>query len=181
MLSKGLLNRDVQDLYRKARAGYENIILNDHEVVELQEVEYSLWKLHYKHIDEYRKRIRPTSANGTNMQNNIDIHREGFKSFLSEAIEFYKNLIIKIRKCCALPKETFYKKGGGSNSVEIAKLHKFRYAHHRFLVCLGDLARYRELCKKPDNRKWSVVATYYLEASMVCPESGNPQNQVLSM
>ncbi|KAM7530660.1 hypothetical protein LguiB_034070 [Lonicera macranthoides] len=178
MLSKGLLNKDVQDLYRKARAGYENIILNDHDVVELQEVEYSLWKLHYKHIDEYRKRIRPTSANGTNMQNNIDIHMEGFNSFLSEAIEFYKKLIIKIRKCCVLPKETFSKKGGGSNSVEIAKLHKFRYAHHRFLVCLGDLARYRELCKKPDNRKWSVVATYYLEATMVCPESGNPQNQL---
>lgn len=176
--SKGLLHTDVQDLYRKACSGYENIILNDPEEVDLQDVEYCLWKFHYKHIDEYRKRLRQTSGNA-NLHNTIDGHMEGFKSFLSEATEFYKNLILKTRICCGFPGGPFYK-DGGSFSVEPTRLHKFQYVLHRFFVCLGDLARYRELCEKTDiqNNKWSVATTYYLEATAICPDSGNPQNQL---
>lgn len=192
--SKGILHTDVQELYRKARSAYENIILNDHEVVDHQDVEYSLWKLHYKHIDEFRKRMRSISgsAEGTksetrrqdvsNVVNSVNSHMEGFKLFLSEATEFYRNLIRKFRSCHCLPEEScsFKKGSGGSFSVEPAILNKCHYVSHRFLVCLGDLARYRELCKKPDgqNRKWAAAATYYLEATMVWPDSGNPQNQL---
>ncbi|KAA8519774.1 hypothetical protein F0562_014030 [Nyssa sinensis] len=190
--SKGLLHADVQDLYQKVRSGYEKIILNDHEDVELQDVEYSLWKLHYKHIDEFRKRIRQSSSNAdnrksatpqnvANVHNSFDSHTEGFKSFLSDAIEFYQDLITKLRRCCGLPEEPFfYRSGGLSFSVEPTKLYRCQYPCHRFLVCLGDLARYRELCKKPDfqNRKWSVAATYYFEATMIWPDSGNPHNQL---
>ncbi|XP_059670801.1 nonsense-mediated mRNA decay factor SMG7-like [Cornus florida] len=190
--SKGLLDTEVQDLYRKVRSCYEKIILNNHEVVKLQDVEFSLWKLHYKHIDEFRKRIQQSSAstdsiksatpqNVASVQNGFDSHIEGFKSFLSEAAEFYQNLIAKLRRCCGLPEEPlFYEKGGLSSSVELKTLHKCQYSCHRFLVCLGDLARYRELCKKSDfqNHKWSVAATYYFEATMIWPDSGNPQNQL---
>lgn len=193
--SKGILHADVQDLYHKAQSAYENIILNNHTVVDLQDVEYSLWKLHYKHIDEFRKRIRNNSINSdntksetrkqdvSNVLNSINSHMEGFKLFLSEATEFYKDLIRKFRHSCGLPEgSSVHKKGSGCTfSVELEILHKCHYASHRFLVCLGDLARYKELCKKPDgqNRKWAVAATYYLEATMIWPDSGNPQNQVL--
>ena len=49
-----------------------------------------------------------------------------------------------------------------------------------FFFGLGDLARYKELCEKPDVQScnWSVAATYYLEATMIWPDSGNPQNQL---
>lgn len=193
--SKGLLRIDVQDLYRKARCGYENMILNDHEAMELQDVEYCLWKLHYKHIDEFRRKIRHISGStetkkpGTlqdvaNVQNSIDDHLEGFKSFLSEASEFYKNLIKKLKLSCGLPEEMLLDHMDDSSLlVEPTKFHKCKYTCHRFLVCLGDLARYRELCQKSDNRycKWSVAATYYFEAASICPDSGNPQNQVFSI
>nr|GEW27041.1 hypothetical protein [Tanacetum cinerariifolium] len=59
---KGISHPEVQDLYRKARSGYEKIILSDYQIVDIQEVEYSLWKLHYKHIDEYRKKIKKVST-----------------------------------------------------------------------------------------------------------------------
>ncbi|CAK9181823.1 unnamed protein product [Ilex paraguariensis] len=189
--SKGPLHEDVQALYRKVRDGYEDIILNDHETVEFQDVEYSLWKLHYKHIDEFRKRIRQSSADenmrsGTpqdvaSMQNIIDNHMEGFKSFLSEAAQYYQNLITELRRCYELPEEPLlYRMDGGSVSVEPAKLLKYRYSCHRFYVCLGDLARYQELCKKLaiQNCDWSLAASYYLEATMIWPDSGNPHNQL---
>lgn len=190
--SKELLRIDVQDLYRKARSGYEDMILNDHEVMELQDVEYCLWKLHYKHIDEFRKRIRQFSGSAENkksgtpqdvasVQNSIDDHMEGFKSFLSEASEFYKDLIRKIKKSCGLHEELLLdNKDDSSFMVEPTKFLKCQYTCHRLLVCLGDLARYRELCQKSDNRncKWSVAASYYFEAAIICPHSGNPQNQL---
>lgn len=189
--SKSLLHSDVQDLYRKVRSSYEKIILNDHELVELQDVEYSLWKLHYKHIDEFRKTLKKSSADGEstklvlkqnagNVQRSDDKHIVGFKSFLSEATEFYQNLIVKIRKCSSLSEDSFlYKKGGTSTSFE-PKMQKCQFLCHRFLVCLGDLARYREQYEKPDVQKhnWSVAASHYLEATMIWPDSGNPQNQV---
>lgn len=190
--SRGLLQIEVQDLYHKACSAYENIILNDHELAELQDIEYSLWKLHYKHIDEFRKRIRRNSFNAeskksampqsfADLQNKSDNHVEGFKSFLSEASQVYQDLIIKTRKCYGLPeKPLFHGSDGVSCSVEPKKLHKCQFLCHRFLICLGDLARYRELYGQPDtkNHNWSVAVTYYLNASMTWPDSGNPQNQL---
>ncbi|XP_041026591.1 protein SMG7L-like isoform X2 [Juglans microcarpa x Juglans regia] len=189
--TKSLLHCDVQNLFRKVRFSYEKIILNDQEHVELQDVEYSLWKLHYKHIDEFRKIIKKSSANGEstklvmtqnagNVQSSDDKHMVGFKSFLSEAMEFYQNLIVKIRKCSSLPDDSSYKEGDICSSVEPKKTQKCQFLCHRFLVCLGDLARYREQYEKPDvqNHNWSVAASHYLEATMVWPDSGNPQNQL---
>ncbi|KAK9051697.1 hypothetical protein SSX86_028325 [Deinandra increscens subsp. villosa] len=157
---KGISNPEVQDLYRKARSRYEKIIINDYQTVDLQELEYSLWKFHYKHIDEYRKKIKKisTSAESTN---NLNSHVEGFKLFLFEVAEFYKDLIAKFRRIS-----------------EPSMLQKCHYVCHRFLVCLGDLSRYMELCKRPVVQKWAVAATYYLEATTVWPYSGNPQNQL---
>lgn len=186
--SKGLLHKDSQELYRKVRAGYERVILSNHDVIDLHEVEYFLWKLHYKHIDEFRKRIRQCSFNsenikaekdGTDAESIINRHVDGFKSFLSEATEFYKNLIKKFREICGLPGEfTPFNRTASSVSVESTKLEKCHYLCHRFLICLGDLARYSELYKKQDAQKWSVAFTCYLKATRVCPESGNPHNQL---
>ncbi|KAM3251573.1 nonsense-mediated mRNA decay factor SMG7-like [Capsicum annuum] len=186
--SKGLLHKDVQELYHKARASYENIIVNNYEAVGLQEVEFSLWKLHYKHIDEFRKRIRQATAEKKKIETQegdssaareIDNHMEGFKSFLSEATEFYQELTKKLRKSCGLPGELLLCKNG-SLSLPLApmKLPQCQYACHRFLICLGDLSRYGELCKKQDAWNWSLAATYYFEASRIWPDSGNPHNQL---
>ncbi|XP_052203021.1 nonsense-mediated mRNA decay factor SMG7-like [Diospyros lotus] len=191
--SKGILHTEVHDLYRKTRSGYEKIILNNHKEVELQDVECSLWMLHYMHIDEFRKRIVQTSAssdqslksgtwrNATNSWSSIESHKEQFKSFLLEAIQFYQDLIAKLRRRYGLPEDPLaYEKDGISCDIDSTKFHLCQYSCHRLLVCLGDLARYRELCKKLDFQKpdWSVAATYYFKAALVWPDSGNPQNQL---
>lgn len=187
---KGLLQIEVQELYRKACSSYEKIILNDNELAELQDIEYSLWKLHYKHIDEFRKCIRSNSKRTksemlqtlADVHNKDDIHIEGFKSFLSEATQFYQDLIMKLRRLYGLEDESlFHGSGGVSCFVESTKIHKCQFLCHRFLICLGDLERYRELYGKSDikNHDWSAAVTYYLNASKTWPDGGNPQNQVL--
>ncbi|CAI9087429.1 OLC1v1021496C1 [Oldenlandia corymbosa var. corymbosa] len=188
--TKGLLHKDVQELYHQVRDGYESVILNDHDAMELQEVEHLLWKLHYKHIDEFRRSIRPRPSSGevikgeaprvgAETSRNINRHVEAFKSFLSEAAEFYQNLIRKFREICGLPGELFIHKNRASlKSVETMKLNKCRFTCHRFLICLGDIARYGELFKKQADSKWLVAFTCYVEASRICPASGNPHNQL---
>ncbi|KAK7302806.1 hypothetical protein RJT34_13702 [Clitoria ternatea] len=190
--SKGLLHSEVQDLYRKVRSSYERIILNNHIPSELQDVEYSLWKLHYKHIDEFRKIIKKSSGNVEShqksgmpqnrvVQKDNNNHVKLFKSFLTEAIEFYQTMIVKLRKHYGVPVEAlFYKKGWISTSVEPDVMLKCQYLCHRCLVCMGDLSRYKQQCENPDiqNHNWSVAATHYLEATRIWPDSGNPQNQL---
>jgi protein SMG7 len=189
--SKGILHSDAQDLYRKIRASYERVILNNYTYAELQDVEYSLWKLHYKHIDEFRKIIKKSSGDvesnklGTTQtgvaQRSTNNPFKLFKSFLSDASEFYQNLIVKLRKHSGVSEEAlFRKKGWIFNSDEPEVKLKCKYLCHRCLVCMGDLARYKEQCENPDtqNHNWSVAATHYLEATRIWPNSGNPQNQV---
>ncbi|KAH7568907.1 hypothetical protein ACOSP7_012009 [Xanthoceras sorbifolium] len=190
--SKGLLCSEVKDLYRKACSSYEKIISNDHDLAELQDVEYSIWKLHYKHIDEFRKGIKRSSANsdnttfampksGGNVQRSNDNQIEGFKLFLLEAMEFYQSLMVKVKRCYGIPEESyFYEEGGTCNAVEQKQLQKCQFLCHRFLVCLGDLARYKEQYEKlgAQDQNWSVAATHYLEATKIWPDSGNPQNQL---
>ncbi|KAI3994893.1 hypothetical protein MKX01_037444 [Papaver californicum] len=168
--SKGPINTDVQELYHKARSSYEEIIVNDHGLAELQDIEYSLWKLHYKHIDEYRNRIREASVQRKSANLESETLLEGLKSFVSEATDFYQDLIAKIRRSYGLPKD----------SIESADIGRCQFSCHRSLVFLGDLARYRELYGNPDaqGRKWSTAARHYLNASLIWPDSGNPQNQL---
>lgn len=177
--SKGLLHDEARDLYIKICSRYEKFILSDHEDVEFQEIEYSLWKLHYKHIHEFRRRISQSSTSVRSTESEIDSHVQKYKSFLTEATNFYQNLISKIRKFYGLGEDPLFEEKGGS-SCDPVNLSECQYSCYRFLVCLGDLARYEELCKDIDvqRRNWSVAATYYFKAASSWPDSGNPQNQL---
>ncbi|KAK7400593.1 hypothetical protein VNO78_11803 [Psophocarpus tetragonolobus] len=188
--SKGLLHSDVHVLYHNIRSSYERVILNNHTHSELQEVEYSLWKLHYKHIDEFRKIIKKSSGNAENKKSGMpkdgvvqmsNDNIQAFKSFLSEATEFYQTLIVKLRKHYGVLEEAlFRKKGCVSTFIEPESMLKCQYLCHRCLVCMGDLTRYKQHYENLDTQKqnWSVSATHYLEATRIWPDSGNPQNQL---
>lgn len=186
---KGLLHSDVKRLYQQVCSVYEKNILTDSEQADFQDIEYSLWKLHYKHIDEFRKQIKKVSSctnsevphNVTNAQRSADDYYEGIKLFLSEATNFYKSLIAKVQRCHGISDDTlFHRNRGIINNVDQKRIKSCQFLCHRFLICLGDLARYRELYEKPDNqnRNWSIAAAQYLEALKIWPDSGNPHNQL---
>ncbi|XP_047954676.1 nonsense-mediated mRNA decay factor SMG7-like [Salvia hispanica] len=187
---KGILHEDVLELYHQIRAVYENILLNSNHLLELQEVEHHMWKLHYELIVEFRRRARQRSHNGETKRNNgppdsinsqtsIDKGLEEIKSFLSKSTEFYMNLIVKMRRACGLPAKVFLNNTDRwSSSIEPNKLHACQHTCHRLLICLGDLARYTEIIKKPDACEWSTAAMHYLEATRTWPDSGNPHNQL---
>lgn len=184
--SNDILHGEFVDLYHKIRTGYEKILLSSTEMLELQEAEFHLWKVHYMLIDEYRKTIRQllckkndTLSGNVDSGSKTDHVVKRFKSFLSEATDFYGNLIIKIRKSYGLPAEIFLKdRSDSSLNIELTRRHACHYTCHRLLICLGDIARYIEGVKKSNDCDWSTAGKYYIEAARTWPDGGNPHNQV---
>ncbi|CAN8313461.1 unnamed protein product [Cochlearia groenlandica] len=160
--TKGILHQDVSKLYAKAGLTYEHIFISNLKQEELQEVEFCLWKLHYKHIDEFRKCVKSDDLA------KLATRMKAFENFLSKSAEFYKNLISKVG-------------GYYSNTLlsDESGEQKSGFLCHRFYICLGDLERYKEQYLKPNgDPNWSTSATYYLEAAKSWPDSGNPHNQL---
>ena len=101
--------------WQQMRKNYEAIVLEDHAFSEQHEIEYALWQLHYRRIEELRTHlsIALSSAGSTTSQIGKGSTRPGpdrilkihsqFKTFLSEATGFYHDLMVKIRAKYGLP------------------------------------------------------------------------------
>ncbi|XP_058115626.1 nonsense-mediated mRNA decay factor SMG7 [Magnolia sinica] len=177
------------------RENYEAIILEDHDFSELHEIEYGLWQLHYKRIEEFRAHMNSASASagsvtahggkGVARPDRIKKIRSVFKGFLSEATGFYHDLILKIRAKYGLPLGYFSEGPGnqinlGKDEKKSAEMKKGLISCHRCLIYLGDLARYKGLYGEGDSvsRDYAAASSYYIEAASLWPSSGNPHHQL---
>jgi protein SMG7 len=181
------------NIWLQMRDNFEKIILTDHDFSEQHEIEYLLWQLHYKRIDEFRRNINAAgSAASQSGKNNVNAERirrikSAFRSFLSEASGFYHDLMLKIKSNYGLPLGYFSE---GPESVgnpmkddkKIAEVKKGLISCHRCLIYLGDLARYKSLHGDDDSasREYAAASSYYNEAASVYPSNGNPHHQVSS-
>ncbi|CAN4075408.1 unnamed protein product [Withania somnifera] len=180
--------------WQQMRENYETIILENHVFSEQHEIEYALWQLHYRRIEELRAHFNAAanssvSTNGkvpsSSGPDRITKIRTQFKTFLSEATGFYHDLMLKIRTkyglplgyFCDDPENQIPSSKDGNKSVEVKKgLISF----HRCLIYLGDLARYKGLYGEGDSkaRDFAAASSYYLQASSLWPSSGNPHHQL---
>ncbi|KAL3533561.1 hypothetical protein ACH5RR_007082 [Cinchona calisaya] len=185
--------------WQQMRENYEAIILEDHAFSEQHEIEYALWQLHYRRIEELRSHFNAAaaaaSAGSNTSQNGKGPTRGGpdrltkiriqFKTFLSEATGFYHDLMLKIRAKYGLPLGYFSddsesqiplsKEGNKSSEVK-----KGLISCHRCLIYLGDLARYKGLYGEGDSkaRDFAAASSYYMQAASLLPSSGNPHHQL---
>ena len=176
------------------RENYEAIILEDHAFSEQYNIEYALWQLHYRRIEEFRAHFSAALVSTSTSQgvkvpprpDRINKIRLQFKIFLSEATGFYHDLILKIRVKYGLPlgylsedlENCIVMEKDGKRSVE---MKKGLISCHRCLVYLGDLARYKGLYGEGDSksRDYAAASSYYLQAASIWPSSGNPHHQVV--
>ncbi|XP_004291734.1 PREDICTED: protein SMG7 [Fragaria vesca subsp. vesca] len=181
--------------WQQIRENYEAIILEDHAFSEQHNVEYALWQLHYKRIDELRAHFSAAMAStgsnssqslkGPTRPDRITKIRLQFKTFLSEATGFYHDLIVKIRAKYGLP--LGYLSEDSENRIVMDKdgkksadMKKGLISCHRCLIYLGDLARYKGLYGEGDSktREYAAASSYYLQAASCLPSSGNPHHQL---
>lgn len=183
--------------WQQMRENYEAIILEDHAFSEQHNIEYALWQLHYKRIEELRAYFSAalSSSGSTSTQgvkgparpDRLIKIRLQFKTFLSEATGFYHDLITKIRAKYGLPLGYFE---DSENRIVMEKdgkkssdMKKGLVSCHRCLIYLGDLARYKGLYGEGDsiNREFAAASSYYLQAASLWPSSGNPHHQVFGI
>ena len=171
------------------RDNFEAIILEDHDFSEKHGVEYSLWQLHHRRIDEYRSHLS-ASQNGK-LPSRPDRTKKifsSFKGFLSEASGFYHDLILKIRSKYGLPLG-YFTEGIESEAIlskdtkKSADMKKALLSCHRCLIFLGDLARYKGMYGEGESasRDYAAASSYYLQAASLWPSSGNPHHQVVNV
>ncbi|CAM0950680.1 unnamed protein product [Alopecurus aequalis] len=195
---KRLLEKSAQskvpsdpNIWLQMRENFEKMILADHEFCEKHEIEYILWQLHYKRIEEFRHHINAAgsaaSQNGKNNGNTDRIKRikSAFRSFLSEASGFYHDLMFKIKSNYGLPLGYFSESpenasNPAKNEKKTADSKKALISCHRCLIYLGDLARYKGMFGDGDSasREYAAASSYYKEAASICPSSGNPHHQL---
>ncbi|XP_077222226.1 nonsense-mediated mRNA decay factor SMG7-like [Tasmannia lanceolata] len=178
--------------WSQMRENYEAIILEDHHFSELHEIEYALWQLHYRRIEEFRAHINSTPAStggkGAARPDRIKKILSVFRAFLSEATGFYHDLIQKIRAKYGLPLGYF--SDGPENEITLSKdgkksaeMRKGLVSCHRCLIYLGDLARYKGLYGEGDSvaRDYAAASSYYIQSASLWPSSGNPHHQLAIM
>ncbi|KAL0904770.1 hypothetical protein M5K25_026920 [Dendrobium thyrsiflorum] len=182
------------NVWLQMRENYEAIILEDHEFSEKHEVEFMLWQLHYRRIEEFRLHInaaKSTGLTGTQVgrgsarPDRIKKIRSAFKSFLSESTGFYHDLILKIRAKYGLPLGYFSEDTESQiilskDEKKSVEMKKGLLSCHRCLIYLGDLARYKGMYGEGDSiiREFTAASSYYMQAASLYPSSGNPHHQL---
>lgn len=180
--------------WQQMRENFETMVLEDHSFSEKHNIEFALWQLHYRRIEEFRAHYSAASAmdstssqtrGGNARPDRASKIRLQFKTFLSEATGFYHDLILKIRAKHGLPIGQFYpepenpnvKEKDGKRSIDIKK---GLLSCHRCLIYLGDLARYKGLYGEGESksRDYAAASSYYLQAASLWPSSGNPHHQL---
>ncbi|BAT80863.1 Protein SMG7 SMG7-like protein [Vigna angularis] len=180
--------------WQQIRENYEAIILEDHAFSEKHNIEYALWQLHYKRIEELRTYFNAAHTSvssksslggkGSVRPDRITKIRLQFKTFLSEATGFYHDLIMNIRAKYGLPLGYFEDSENkivmGKDEKKSSDMKKGLISCHRCLIYLGDLARYKGLYGGGDSKKreYAAASSYYLQAATIWPSSGNPYHQL---
>ncbi|KAG8047002.1 hypothetical protein GUJ93_ZPchr0008g11660 [Zizania palustris] len=172
------------NIWFQMRENYEKIILADHDFSEKHEIEYLLWQLHYKRIEEFRAHIISAGKNNVNTDR-IKRIKSSVRNFLSEATGFYHDLMLKIRSTYGLPLG-YFSEGPDSSAVpdkdekKMVEVKKGMLSCYRCLIYLGDLTRYKGLYGDVDNasREYAAASIYYKEAASLCPSNGNPHHQL---
>ncbi|XP_071741533.1 nonsense-mediated mRNA decay factor SMG7-like [Rutidosis leptorrhynchoides] len=172
--------------WQQMRENFETIILEDHSFSEKHSIEFALWQLHYKRIEEFRAHYNTASAatdstpskGGGGPTRALKI-RSQFKTFLSEATGFYHDLILKIRAKYGLPIGQFYPELENHKEKD-GKIKNGLISCHQCYIYLGDLARYKGLYGEGESksRDYAAASSYYLQAASLWPSSGNPHHQL---
>ncbi|AET00210.1 telomerase activating protein Est1 [Medicago truncatula] len=182
------------NIWPQLRENYEAIILEDYAFSEKHGIEFALWQLHYKRIEELRAYFSAalTSASsksseggkGSARPDRITKIRLQLKTFLSEATGFYHDLIMKIKAKYGLPLGYFEDSENRivmeKDGKKSAEMKKSLISCHRCLIYLGDLARYKGLYGEGDSKKreFTAASSYYIQAASIWPPSGNPHHQL---
>ncbi|XP_036360056.1 telomerase-binding protein EST1A-like isoform X2 [Octopus sinensis] len=177
MVSRGLQPESMNKLSQlrlDLQTKCEQIILLDLEVSIKQNVEQLLWKsVYYQLIEIYRKQLaeEPSTRNVS-----TESIKEQLFTVLDEGTSFYEGLLEHLQTTYNFSLTPFLDTNGSppetcNRTVKLALL-----TSQRIMICLGDIARYRELAN--DSTNYGRARSWYMRAQQLAPKNGRPYNQL---
>ncbi|XP_060077389.1 telomerase-binding protein EST1A-like [Ylistrum balloti] len=160
------LSQIRQDLQCKC----EQVILLDLDVANKHNAEQLLWKsVYYQVIEVFRKNLSEEKDEETKSQ---------LTHILNQGTEFYERLLQKLQQTFNFQLEAFLDTSvlppeNISRTVKLALL-----STQRTLICLGDIARYREQSNDTGKVNYGRARNWYSKAQQIAPKNGRPYNQL---
>ncbi|GJW98629.1 SMG7-like protein [Tanacetum coccineum] len=180
-------------VWQQMRENLETILVEDHDFSEQHDIEFALWQLHYKRIEDLRAHL--TAAQASAAQNGKGAARPGPDRItkirsMGNISEDPQNDIPLSKVCMDRakyglsigyisedPQNDISLSRGGEKSIDVKK---GLLSCHRCFIYLGDLARYKGLYGEgaSNPRDFATAASYYKQAATLWPSSGNPHHQL---
>ncbi|XP_008292448.1 telomerase-binding protein EST1A isoform X2 [Stegastes partitus] len=175
LLSRDRVSADGLDRMAQLRSDllglYEQVILMDIELSDSQNVDQALWKnVFYQVIEHFRQLLKdPTYDNTPHIRNML-------LTLLDEGALFFDALLQKLQTVYQFKLED-YMDGMAIRARPLRKTVKYALiSAQRCMICLGDVARYRE--QASDSANYGKARSWYLKAQQIAPKNGRPYNQL---
>ncbi|KAM4699419.1 telomerase-binding protein EST1A [Discoglossus pictus] len=149
---------------------YERCLLTDIEFCDQHNVDQLLWKsIFYQVIEKFRHFLKEPSTDS-------EAIRRKLLQVLDEGTAFFDGLLQKLQGTYQFKLED-YMDGMAIRSKPLRKMVKFAIiSAQRCMICLGDIARYRE--QATDTSNYGKARSWYLKAQHIAPKNGRPYNQL---
>ncbi|TTK47645.1 Telomerase-binding protein EST1A [Bagarius yarrelli] len=175
LLSRERLSREGLDRMAQLRADlltlYESIILTDIEFSDAQNVDQLLWKnVFYQVIERFRQLLKNQDSDTASQI------RAMLLTILEEGAMVFESLLVKLQTVFQFKLED-YMDGMAIRAKPLRKTVKYALiSAQRCMICLGDVARYREQAN--DSANYGKARSWYLKAQQIAPKNGRPYNQL---
>ncbi|KAK3587144.1 hypothetical protein CHS0354_006784 [Potamilus streckersoni] len=158
-----LLRHNLQSLL-------EQIVLLDPDFSNKHNVEQVLWKsVFYQIIEVLRKQFNEEKDEDTK----LTLH-----AVLDEGTAFYEMLLKKLQKTYDFSLDAFL----DTNSIPPENINRAvklaLLSAQRSMICLGDIARYREQMNDSGKVNYGKSRSWYTKAQQIAPKNGRPYNQL---
>ncbi|CAC5371864.1 SMG6 [Mytilus coruscus] len=162
--SLSLLANQRQELTKR----YEHLILIDIDLSTRHNVDQLLWKaVFYQVIEVFRKHMSEEDDSKTRLTQILD-----------EGTTFYEGLIQKLQQNYRFKLDDFL----DPHNLPPENIHRFvklaLLSSQRNMICLGDIARYREQMNDSGKVNYGRARNWYTKAQLLAPKNGRPYNQL---
>jgi protein SMG6 len=166
-----LWNEDVKTIRKHIINAFEHLLKNDLMFCAENDVEFHIWKVaFYQLVEALKFTLKDESLSPTER----DVVQRNMVTLLNEGLDIYERMLDTLDRTYSLGLETYYEvlePRPADKRAQIALV-----SAQKCLLCLGDLARYKEQIQGTSN--YGQARQYYQKASNVEPRNGRPFNQL---
>lgn len=162
-----LWNKDVAEARQNILLAFKHLL--EHELVfcATHDVEFHIWQVCFYHLVETLKPVLKEEGM-------IKIVEENIAELLDEGLDFYTAMLDTLDKTYRIDLDKYYDVLEPRSTDKMVRCALV--SAQKCLLCLGDLARYKELTQETSN--YGKARQYYQKASHIDTRNGKPFNQL---